>query len=405
MRVGPVEVDFPAVMARVHEVVAAVEPDDDPDALAAAGVTVLRGTCRFTGERSLDVDGEALRFDRAVVVTGATATLPGVPGLSDARPLTTDTLWGLTALPERLLVLGGGPVGVETSQAFARLGSEVVLVHHGERLLPREDPDASEVVRAALVADGVDVRLGAQAARVTGRSGERIGLVLAGGAAVSGTHLLVALGRDSVTARLGLETIGVALDADGAVVVDAGGRTSNPGVWAAGDVTGAPYFTHAAGLDASTAAANAALGLRAATSALVPRVTFADPEVGAVGLATWGPMPAGHTLRTVHHDHVDRARTAGRTTGFSRLRLDRRGRVVGATVVSPRAGETLGELTVAVDRRITAGRLGSVQHAYPTFSDGAWDAAIAERRARLSGPAARAALGALLRVRRWRDRR
>ena len=409
VRVAGVEVDFPAVMARVRATIAAIEPDDDPATLAAAGVTVVRGTARFAGLSdgggTVDVDGAALRFDRALVTTGASPTVPGLPGLRAAAPLTSESLWDLDGLPQRLVVLGGGPVGVETAQAFARLGSAVVLVHAGERLLERDDPDASAVVHHALVTDGVDVRLGSRATTVRGRSGQGVRVGLAGGDTVEGTHLLLALGRTPAGAGLGLETLGVALDERGAVVVDAARRTTSARVWAAGDVTGPPYYTHTAGLDASTAAANAVLGLRLAASTVVPHVTFTDPEVASVGLPTWGRTDSGHTVRTTSQAHVDRAVTAGQTAGFARLRLDRRGRVVGATIVSPRAGETLGEMTVAVARGVTAGQLGSVQHAYPTFSDGAWDAAIAERRARLATPAARAGLGALLRVRRWRDRR
>lgn len=408
VRAGAVEVDFPAVMARVRAAVAAIEPDDDPATLAAAGVVVVRGTARFTGLSprggTVDVDGASLGFDRALVATGASPVEPDLPGLRGAGAMTSDTLWGLDELPQRLVVLGGGPVGVEMSQAFARLGSQVVLVHRGERLLEGDDPDASAVVLHALSADGVEVRPGVGATAVHGRSGEEVSVDLDDGGTVSGTHLLLALGRTPGSADLGLETLGVALDERGAVVVDAGQRTTSTRVWAAGDVTGPPYHTHAAGLDASTAAANAVLGLRFAASTVVPHVTFTDPEVGAVGLPTWGDL-GGHVLRTVQHAHVDRAITAGDTAGFARLRLDRRGRVVGATVVSPRAGETLGEMAVAVARGTTASQLGSVQHAYPTFSDGAWDAAIADRRARVTSPAARAGLAALLRVRRWRDRR
>ena len=415
VRVASVEVDFPAVMARVRTTIAAIEPDDDPATLAAAGVIVVRGTARFAGLSDgggvLDVDGTALRFDRALVATGASPTVPDLPGLREAAPLTSETLWDLDGLPQRLVVLGGGPVGVETAQAFARLGSAVVLVHAGERLLEGDDPDASAVVHDALVVDGVDVRMGTRATAVRGRSGQGVRVDLdsggsrGGGATVEGTHLLLALGRTPASAGLGLETLGVALDERGAVVVDAARRTTSARVWAAGDVTGPPYYTHTAGLDASTAAANAVLGLQLAASTVVPHVTFTDPEVASVGLPTGGRVGGGHTVRTTSQAHVDRAVTAGQTAGFARLRLDRRGRVVGATIVSPRAGETLGEMTVAVARGVTASQLGSVQHAYPTFSDGAWDAAIADRRARLAAPTTRAALRVLLRVRRWRDRR
>ncbi len=404
---GEVGVDFAAVMARVHAAVATIAPVDSAEALEAAGVSVLPGTGRFTAPGVLAVDGATVRFDRALVATGASPRVPDLPGAHAAAPLTSASVWQLEALPSRLVVLGGGPIGVELGQAFARLGAEVVLVHRGDRLLPGEDPEASALLEAALRADGVDLRLGTAATAVRGRSGEAVGVALADGTEVEGTHLLVATGRAPHTAGLGLEAVGVAVDggATGGVVVDAAGRTTSARVWAAGDVTGPPYYTHTAGMDGATAASNAVLGLRRRASTVVPRVTYTGPEVAAVGLPTWGPLTAGHTLRTERHEHVDRAVAQGRTDGFSRLRFDARGRVVGATVVSPRAGETLGELVVAVGSGLRSRDLALVQHPYPTYSDGAWNAAIADLRHRLAAPPAARATAALLGVRRARDRR
>ncbi len=418
VRAQLVDVDFAAVMARVRATVAVIAPVDSAEALQAAGVTVLRGAGRFATAGELDVDGVPVRFDRALLAAGAHPTVPDVEGLAAAAPLTSDTVWALDARPPRLVVLGGGPQGCELAQAFARLGAEVALVHAGSRLLPREDPAASALLAASLRADRVELHLGAAVTAVSGRSADAVRVVLADGGTIEGSDLLVAAGRTPRTSGLGLTAAGIAVDAGGAagagtagtatagaVVVDAALRTTNPRVWAAGDVTGPPYYTHAAGMDGATAAANAVLGLTRPAGSVVPSVTFTDPEVGSVGLPTWGELPRGHVLRTIEHHHVDRAVTDGATGGLSTLRLDARGRVVGATVVSPRAGEVLGELTVAVARGLRSRDLALVQHAYPTHADGAWNAAIADLRARLGSPPIAAGTRALLALRRARDRR
>lgn len=387
---GPVEVEFTTVMAHVRSAIATIEPVDSPDAIRAAGAGHRAGTARFTGPGTAEVDGVEVRFRRALVATGSAPAPLDLP-VDGAAPtvLTTDTVWDLEVLPERLVVLGGGPVGCELGQAFARLGSRVTLVEAAGRLLPGEDPDASALVDAALVADGVDVRSGTRA-RALGPAR----VELEDGAAVDADVVLIALGRRPRTAGLGLETVGVELTRSGAVGVDEHLRTSNPAVFAAGDVTDHPRFTHVAGTHGALAAANAVLGLRRRVDPVVPRVTFTAPEVASVGAAT------GHTVRTVGHAEVDRAVTDAAPAGFSRLVLDRRGRVTGATVVGPRAGEALAELTLAVRRGLRATDLAGTTHPYPTWGDGPWNAAVADVRARLATRPARAALRAVVAARR-----
>lgn len=376
---GEVKVDFAAVLAHVRGAIAAIEPVDSADALAADGVAVRYGSARFTGPRTAEVDGEPVAFRQALIATGSAPVLPPVPGLAAADPLTSDTVWDLAELPERLVVLGGGSIGCELGQAFARLGVAVTLVEGLDRLLPREDPDAARLVTAALERDGVTVVTGDRVVEVDGGS-----LLLGSGRRITGDRLLVAVGRRPDTSGLDVDAAGVALDDRGFVAVDARLRTSNRRVWAAGDVTGHPQFTHVAGVHGSTAAVNAILGLRrAAEVATVPRVTFTSPEVGAVGAAADAP---GVTVRTYRHDEVDRAIAEGEPAGFARLVLDRRGRVVGATLVGPRAGEALAEVTLAVRRRLPVGAIAGTIHAYPTFADGTWNAAIKEVRRRLRRP-------------------
>lgn len=391
VHVDGVRIEFEEVMAHVRRAIAVIEPVDSADAMRAAGVTYRAGTATFTGAGTADVDGEVVRFRQALVATGSDPLVPPIPGLVD--PLTSDTVWDLTELPDRLVVLGGGTVGCELGQAFARLGSAVTVVEALDRLLPAEDPDASALVTAALVADGATVVTGVAVSAVRGQE-----IDLDGGRRVPFDRLLVAAGRRPDTHGLGLDAAGVRVDERGFVVVDARLRTTNPRIWAAGDVTGHPAFTHVAGVHASTAASNAVLGLRrAAEVTAVPRVTYTAPEVASVGLAAGS---AGTTTRTRSHDEVDRAITDGRTAGFARLVLDSRGRVVGATVVGPRAGETLAELTLAVAHGLRARDLAGVMHPYPTWGDGPWNAAIAEVRGRLAGRPARRVTRTLTALRR-----
>jgi len=255
----------------------------------------------------------------------------------------------LSELPAALAIVGGGSIGCELGQAFARLGSRVSVVEGAPSILPCEDPRAAAELARALVADGVDLYV----------------------------------------------------DHRGFVVVDDLLRTTNPHMWAAGDLTGHPQFTHTAGVHASLAASNAILGLRRKVDrTAVPRVTFTDPEVAAVGLET-GRVRTGLHVVDWSHAHVDRAVAEGAIGGFARLVVDKRGHVLGATVVGPRAGETLGELTLAITRGLTTRNLAGVTHAYPTYNDGPWNAAISDVQTQLERPNTRRALRAMARLRRW----
>lgn len=394
--VDAVTVDFPRVMRHVRGVIARIEPVDSFATLRAAGVQVRSGDVRFTGRDRAEIGAEAIRFRQAVVATGSAPVVPDVPGLSGA--LTSDSVWELDERPERLLVIGGGSIGCELGQAFARLGSTVTLTEAASRLLSREDPDAAALVEAALTADGVAVTTNVSLHRVDGPTA-----YLSDGRRLEVDAVLVAVGRRARTAELGLDAAGVDVDGHGWVVTDAHLRTSNPRIWAAGDVTGRPQFTHLAGVHGSTAATNAVLGLRRrAQTEAIPRVTFTQPEVGAVGIDT---STNGYRIVTVDHDDLDRAVTDDATDGFTRLALDGRDRLVGATVVGPRAGETLGELTLAVRHRMRVRDVAAATHAYPTFGDGVWNAAVARARATLSDPIPARAITTLGAVRRrWVSR-
>jgi pyruvate/2-oxoglutarate dehydrogenase complex dihydrolipoamide dehydrogenase (E3) component len=397
----PGPVDFAAVMAEVRRAVETIAPVDSVEATAAAGVAVVTGTGRFTGPDEVAVtavDGSVrrLRFGRAVLAMGAGPDVPPLPGLAERGYLTSDDVWELTELPARLLVVGGGVTGCELAQAFARLGSRVTVVEPGGRLLGEEDPDASALVEAALTADGVEVRTGRRVEALAGTAAR-----LDDGTRVAADQVLVATGRRARTADLGLGAVGVALQANGDVVVDPWLRTTNPRIWAAGDLTGYPRYTHLAGLHGAAVAAHAVLGLRRRAAVVpAPRVTYTDPEVAAVGLSAAEGRAAGHRVVTLEHAHVDRAVTEGRTDGFTRLVLDRRGRLLGAVVVSPRAGETIAEATLAINQGVTVATLTASTHPYPGFSDGLWNAAIGEYQRSLGRLPTRTAIGVLRRLRR-----
>ncbi|RJT81076.1 FAD-dependent oxidoreductase [Arthrobacter cheniae] len=409
--------DFSAVRARIAAAITTIEPDDSPASLKAVGVTVRHGAARFTGPGRAEIDGEEIRFHQALVATGSDPVLPPIPGLDRAHVVTSETVWDLEELPQHLVIIGGGPIACELGQAFARLGARVVMLVRS-RILPKEDPDAAAIIRSSLTQDGVhiiediaveDVTSAASqdssdaTAGTAGRDGrgEAVNLVRTGdGRSFPADTILVAAGRRARTKGLGLELVGVDLDEKGHVLVDAAMRTSSPTIWAAGDVTPNPDFTHLAGVYASTAASNAVLGVRRAVSRTVPRVTYTSPEVAAVGITS--PEGANQRVSTIEHADADRAITENQVAGFTRLVMDRRGRILGGTIVGPRAGETLGELTLAVHQKLSTRDLAGVTHPYPTYNDGLWNAAIADARTALEIPLVRAAMSALVYFTRWR---
>ncbi|MCA1783262.1 MAG: NAD(P)/FAD-dependent oxidoreductase [Dermatophilaceae bacterium] len=397
-----VDVDFPRVMKHIRETIAHIEPVDSIETLESEGVTVLTGEATFVGGDRIRVGEQEIRFEQAVVAAGASPAVPPISGLPGADFLTSDTIWDLTDLPEDLVILGGGSIGCELGQAFARLGTRVSIVEGAPRIMPREDAQAAALVAAALRRDGVSIHAGAGVSRVEPGAGTSGRLVLDDGREVPYGRLVVAVGRAPQTRGLGLESAGVTVDQRGFVTVDDRLRTTNPRIWAAGDLTGHPQFTHLAGQHGSLAASNAVLGLRRRVAlTAVPRVTFTHPEVAAVGVTT-DPLPAGLRIVQWHNDLVDRAAADADTDGLTRLAVDRKGRVLGAVVVGPRAGESLAELTLAIKQGLRTRDLAAAIHPYPTYGDGPWNAALSDIRGTLSRPPAKHGVAVLRRVRRWR---
>ncbi len=374
---------FDDAMRAVHSAVDHIAATEDATALAREGVDVIPGFARFQSPTSIDVDGRTVRSKRFIVATGARPLIPPIPGLRESDPLTNETLFQLTECPESLAILGGGPIGCEMAQAFTRLGSRVTLIEAADRLLPREEPEASAVIADVLGREGVTVRVGSKATLVEHGASDGICIHTETGGTVTATHLLAAIGRAPSGRGFGLEEIGVTIDQRGAISVDDTMATDVDGIWAVGDVTGGLQFTHVAGRMGWIAATNALSKLarirkfRLDTSS-TPWATFTTPEVAHVGL-TEAEAAEQHPGARVAHlplTRVDRAIAVGATDGFVTLiaapRFGTRhlagGRLVGATVVAPTGGELIHEAALAMQTNMFVGRLAQTTHAYPTWS-------------------------------------
>lgn len=373
---GSFPVSYPAVAARLHRVVAEIAADERDSRFLDAGIDLVYGPARFVGDHELAVGDRRLHGRRFVIATGTEPAVPPVAGLDQVPFLTNRTIFDLSVLPQRLIVLGGGGIGLELAQAFRRFGSDVVVIELLERLLVNNEPEAGELARVFLEDEGIDIRLGAKATAAHHRDG-RFTVTLERGE-VSGDALLVAAGRRAAVESLGLDRVGGVALVDGYVQVDRRCRTSRDHVYAAGDVTGGLQFTHVASHEGAVAGRNAA-GKRAATDErVVPWITFLDPEVAHVGLTEEQARERHRQIRTVTYpmSGVDRARIAGRTLGFVKLVTARRGLLgwagggilVGAEIVGPGAGELIHECALAIRTRAFAGRLAQTIHAYPALS-------------------------------------
>jgi pyruvate/2-oxoglutarate dehydrogenase complex dihydrolipoamide dehydrogenase (E3) component len=359
------EVDFSAVMARMRRLRAEIARTDSAARLAEIGVHVFFGSATFSGQDRIEVEGRTLRFRRAILATGARPRGLSAPGAGEVPFLTSETVFSLTERPRRLIVLGAGPVGCELAQGFRRLGSEVVLIDRG-RLLSRDDPEASDLLRQVFEREGIDLRLGQAPTGVRLRDQEVV--VHLAETEVSGDRLLVALGRDPNVEGMGLEAAGVQVR-EGKLVLDERLRTTNRRIYASGDVAVPYQFTHAADATSRLVLRNALFrGRRRFSELVIPWCTFTDPEVAHVGSAP-GSVPPGASTVRVGHEHVDRPILESRTDGFTKLHVDRRGRIVGATVVGAEAGEQMAEIVLAMSARLSVQQLVDAVHLYPTRSE------------------------------------
>ncbi|MDR0788380.1 MAG: FAD-dependent oxidoreductase [Gemmatimonadota bacterium] len=392
-------VDFAAVMRRVQEVIRTIEPHDSTERYTGLGVEVMQGHAHIVSPWSVEVtlaDGqtETITTRNIIIATGASPVVPSIPGLKEAGFLTSETVWDLTELPGRLVVLGGGPIGCELAQSFARLGSEVTQVELASRILTREELEVSDLVAASLRADGVRILTGHQAVRVEVVEGERQ-LVVSGGdqlLTVPFDHLLCALGRIPRVTGYGLEELGIPLTARGTVETDAYLRTIYPNIYAVGDVAGPFQFTHTAAHQAWYAAVNALFGRFRrfkADYSVIPWVTFTDPEVARVGLSEAEAREKGVPFEVSRYEtaDLDRAIVDGSAPGFIKvLTVPGKDRILGVTIVGEHAGELLSEYVLAMKHGLGLNRILGTIHSYPTFSEankyvaGEWKRAHAPRR-------------------------
>ncbi len=371
-------IDFPAVMAHVKGAQAVIEPHDSAEHLEAEGVEVIIGRGEFLGPGKIKVGDRVIEFRSALIATGSHPVVPPIPGLVDADPLTSHNVWDLKALPARLVVLGGGPIGCELGQAFGRLGSNVTLIEAEAGLLPREPSEVGAYLGEVLRSEGIDVRVGVRAESVEAHEGAyRVNL--ADGTSVDFDRILVAVGRRANSANLGLELVGVDVDERGHVVVDDTMRTTGDNIFAAGDVTGKMPFTPVAAHQARAVVANALFKARKkAKYDQIPWVTFTAPEIARVGLdgaaarEKWGSKAI---VERFDYANLDRAITHGRTGGWVELVGDKKRRIVGATIVGEAAGESIAEIVAFMTAGAKIDTLSTTVHAYPTFSEGASRAA------------------------------
>ncbi len=370
---GTPRIDFRQVHDHVHGVIGAIAPHDSVERFEGLGVQVIQGAARFVDRTTAEVNGQKVRARRFVIATGSRAAVPPVPGLADSGYLTNESIFELTERPAHLIVMGGGPIGLEMAQAFRRLGSEVTVVEKFS-ILAKDEPEAVDVVRRQLAAEGVRLLEGTgvkSVAKVKG--GVAVELERDGAAAetISGSHLLVAAGRRPNVENLNLEAAGISFTPKG-ITVDARLRTSNTRVFAIGDVAGGPQFTHIAGYHAGIVIRNALFGLPARVSYdALPWVTYADPELAHTGLTEADARKAGHPVQVLSWPLAmnDRAQAERRTEGLAKIILGRKGRVIGATIVGPHAGELIGAWALAISQKLGIGAIASVVLPYPTLSE------------------------------------
>ena len=381
--------DFRATMERMRAARAAVARHDDPERFRRMGVAVHFGAARFTGPETVEIEGVGtIRSKRFIVATGAAPVVPSIPGLRETGFLTYETVLDEDELPESIAILGAGPVGTEFAQIFARLGARVTVLETAPSILVHEDPDVGAHMQRLLAAEGIDVRTGTSVSAVRTQHGQKL-LTTAAGDEVAAREIFVATGRRPFVEGLDLEAAGVRTR-NGAVVVNPHLRTSARTVWAVGDVTGAMQFTHVADQMAKVALRNASLPVKAKIRYdCVPRVTFTDPEVAHVGMLERDAVAAGGTVYRYELDDLDRAIVDGTAAGFVKISADRRGRIMGATVVAHGGGELILPLVLAKQHGLTLGAIANTIFPYPTMAEGVKRASAEFLRSRLDTPAGR----------------
>ena len=367
------EVDFARVHDHVHGVIGAIAPHDSVERFEGLGVQVIQGAARFTGPREVEVNGHRVRARRFVIATGSSAAVPPIEGLDGVPYLTNETVFDLTERPEHLLVIGGGPIGAELAQAHRRLGAEVTMLEMF-RILGKDDPDVTEVVRRRLAAERIAMLEGI-AIKSVGRRGNGVEVTIERDGEevkIDGSHLLVAAGRKPNVAGLDLEAAGIDYSPKG-IAVDDRLRTTNKRVFAIGDVAGGYQFTHMAGYHAGIVIRNALFALPAKVNySAVPWVTYTDPEIAHVGLTEAAAREKfGDAVKAVtwSFEENDRAQAERQTEGLVKVVTGKRGKILGASIVGPHAGELLQPWILAIQQGLKIGAMASVIAPYPTLGE------------------------------------
>jgi len=365
-------IDYATAMARVHQVIASIAPHDSQERFEGLGVRVLRSEARFTAPDTVTANGVTVRARRFVVATGSTATVPPIPGLDTVPYLTNDTIFENTGRPDRLLVVGGGPIGIEMAQAHRRLGSKVTVVE-AERFMPREDPEITAILNQRLAEEGIAIVEGAKVEGVR-RNGAAIEAIVDkdGEQTIEASHILLAAGRKPQVDGLDLDKAGVEHTPRG-ITVDDRMRTTNRKIYAIGDVAGGPQFTHVAGYHAGIVIRNALFRLPAKVDyRALPWVTYTDPELARIGLtedeARREHGDAVSVVRSSFAD-LDRARTDGHTEGMIKIVVGKRGAILGATILGDHAGELIHVWSLAMTQRLSLKAIASAIAPYPTLGE------------------------------------
>lgn len=396
------DVDFAEVNAHIHGVIGAIAPHDSIERFEGLGVQVLTGNARFSGPHEIVVGSQQVRARRFVIATGSRAAVPPIPGLDETPHLTNETIFDLRERPDHLIVIGGGPIGTELAQAHRRLGSKVTLLE-GMTILNKDDPDAVDIVRRRLKAEGIEVQENAQVSVVAQRGGRvevTVG-VYPDHKIIEGSHLLVAVGRTPNVENLDLPAAAIRFSRKG-IEVDRRLRTSNKRVFAIGDVTGGLQFTHLAAYHAGIVIRNALFRWPAkANYDAVPWVTYADPELAHVGLTeAVAKEQLGKQVNTTswHFNDNDRAQAERDTDGLIKVVTGRKGRILGATVVGRHAGELILPWVLALQQKLGIGAMANLIAPYPTLSEVSKRVAGAYYSPKLFNGRTRSVVGLLQRV-------
>ena len=371
------EVDFAAVMARIQRVITTVEPHDSVERYTGLGVEVIEGEARITSPWTVEVNGQRITTRAIVIATGAGPMVPSIPGIEQVAPLTSDTVWTLREQPKRLLVLGGGPIGCELAQAFQRLGCQVTLVQRNERLLPREDADASAAVLAGLRADGVDVRMGHNAERFTEGQRQLVcrSLDSDGEVVIEFDQVLLALGRTANIKGFGVEELKLEVRDNGTLATDDYLATRFPNIYAVGDVTGPFQFTHVSAYQAWYGAVNGLFGgfkRFKVDYRVIPWATFTDPEVAHVGLNEREAKAQGvrYEVTRFSIDELDRAIADEAAHGYIKvLTVPGKDHILGATIVGEHAADLITEYVSAMKHGLGLNKILGTIHIYPTLAE------------------------------------